>query len=45
MLFAVMRFQHHNEAELLQAIMNGAIVKWLKKLKASDEAQIQASRR
>ena len=45
MLFAVMRFQHHNEAELLQAIMSGAIVRWLKKLKASDEAQIQASGR
>ena len=45
MLFAVMRWQHHNEAELLQAIMNGAVVKWLKKLKASDEARIQASKR
>ena len=45
MLFAVMRWQHHNEAKLLQAIMNGAVVKWLKKLKASDEARIQASKR
>ena len=45
MLFAVMRWQHHNEAELLQAIMNGAVVKWLKKLKASDETRIQASKR
>lgn len=44
MLFAVMRSQHHNEAELLHAIMSGAVVKWLKKLKASDEAKLQTSK-
>ena len=45
MLVAVIRAEHHNEGTLLPAIMSGAIVKWLKKLKASDEARIQASRR
>lgn len=45
MLVAVIRWQHHNEGTLLPAIMSGAVVKWLKKLKASDEAQIQASKR
>lgn len=45
MLVAVIRAEHHNEGTLLPAIMSGAIVRWLKKLKASDEAQIQASGR
>ena len=45
MLVAVIRAEHHNEGTLLPAIMSGAVVKWLKKLKASDEAQIQASGR
>ena len=43
MLFSVIRSQYHNEAELLNAIMSGAIVKWLKKLEKSDEFPIQSS--
>ena len=45
MFVAVIRWQHHNEGTLLPAIMSGAVVKWLKKLKASDEAQLWDSRR
>ena len=45
MLVAVIRSEHHNEGILLPAIMSGAVVKWLKKLKASDKARIQASKR
>ena len=45
LLVAVMRSQHHNEATLLPAIMCGAVVRWLKKLKADDEAKLQDTRR
>lgn len=39
MIVAVMRSEHHNEGTLLPAIMSGAIVRWLKKLKESDKSK------
>ena len=40
MLVAIIRSEHHNEGTLLPAIMSGAVVKWLKKLKESDVFQV-----
>ena len=40
MIVAVMRSEHHNEGTLLPAIMSGAIVRWLKKLRESDKSKI-----